>query len=465
VKPAFLAGLVLVAVGRAVGQESAPAALHDSIRARYEGYAADVTLFTLEDFLYVRRDDAWLEFKSHPPAAWYEWERVWRELEDRSVPAEAIIPLTKHADPKVRCLAALALFARADHTLLPHLATLLDDTATCFSDAETGAVGQRIPPRPVQVRGIAIEAVRMWGANDRLFAEWWAARKDRAWIASSFVVRLHRTGYNRPRAGGPKLPYEVERIKEVRRAIDALPEPDRDWVLLWVWERFSSDGKAELLATNADLVAAAKRLGPEKLMAALSGKMPVDDPDMAGRPGENQLVTVVLRNAAEVLRPEDADALLALGPSDERRRPLWIIASAAVRPDRAKALLEDAAKTFKGSGRHEIALGLWRILGETESDYLAEWFYSHAGRRHGHHGERNAFMIGLLPGIRGPADRKLVARIVRDPRLDQLSDSERGVVTAAVNRWAPFAKPDYQSLSKEEQVRQLRESLPKWENP
>ena len=149
------------------------------------------------------------------------------------------------------------------------------------------------------------------------------------------------------------------------------------------------------------------------------------------------------------------------------RSPRWIIAAAALRPDRGEALLEDALKTSKGYNpwdRGEIAVGLWAVLGETKTDFLIDWFYSQtaeAEKQSGSNGQ-TSFMT-RMPGIRAPADRKLVARIVRDPRLEQLGDEELQSVILAVHRWAPFESANFDSRLRAEWCEKLRTSIPKWE--
>ena len=70
-----------------------------------------------------------------------------------------------------------------------------------------------------------------------------------------------------------------------------------------------------------------------------------------------------------------------------------------------------------------------------------------------------------MPGIRAPADRKLFARIVRDPRLEQLGDMELQYVIVAVHRWAPFESSYFDTRQRAEWIKKLRASIPKWEKP
>jgi hypothetical protein len=460
----------------ASGQENRPSERDAAIRARYEGLAAKVTVIDVSSLVYARPTDPFRDFGGAPEAALVAWVDARRDLEDRGVPVEPIIGLTKHPDPKVRTLAALALFAREDASLVPHIAPL------CVDEAESFAWPQRYsrrtkedpgpPPKSMQVRWVAIELVGFWtnlvgGRVDR-FAEYWAPRKDRPYLASSFVVRLKR-------ASQGTLPLDrscIEPIKAVRRAIDSLPEPDRDWVLLWVCDlcwSYEPDDAVKHLATNDELVTAAKRLGAPKLMASLAGKVPFDDPDVAGGSAEPKLKNVILRNAAEVLRAEDFDALLEKASTGPDGTPLWVIAAAAVRPDRAQGLLEHALRTFKGHmpwDGAEIALGLWAILGEARMDVLVDWFFSETTNSAERPWSNNqTFFMTRLPGVHAPADRKLVARIVRDPRLDQLGEAELTYVILAVNRWASFGPihVDRQRLS--EWRERLCASVPRWENP
>ena len=96
-----------------------------------------------------------------------------------------------------------------------------------------------------------------------------------------------------------------------------------------------------------------------------------------------RLANFLLRHAGELLRPEDADALLACQQSERDSsgvNPTWVIGAAAlVQSARAEAIfhtaLERETKDYTtASGL--LAGALWRARGMAESDYLANWFYT-----------------------------------------------------------------------------------------
>ena len=119
-------------------------------------------------------------------------------------------------------------------------------------------------------------------------------------------------------------------------------------------------------------------------------KVVSDDPDLrADRepPGRFfRIANFLLRHAAELFEPQDADALLA-GEMRERARktmyPLissgWAIGAAELQPARASEILRAAMGRFRGyeaTGSALAAAALWRIRGATEVEFLADWFYA-----------------------------------------------------------------------------------------
>ena len=129
-----LCGILAIA-SAAVAQESKPGQSYESVRARYEQHAAAVTVIDSSSFIMGRPVD-WshseLRLQNFPASVMKAWAEARRDLEDRTVPVEPIVKLTQHEDPKVRTLAALALFAREDHRLLPPIAALCTDEAETF---------------------------------------------------------------------------------------------------------------------------------------------------------------------------------------------------------------------------------------------------------------------------------------------------------------------------------------------
>ena len=189
---------------------------------------------------------------------------------------EVLLSLAAHADPKVRTLAIAGLFGREDPSVLPLLVKMCDDSARTFDGhpelAKDGLTHTGIgPPSKIQTVGdFATSMVRFYtkeadygaGAVQTLqarFKEYWAARRTRSFCASWFAVQLVRAC----RGSHPTPRDCVDKVRAVRRKIDALPADDRAWTLLWLY------GDCEELADEKELVQICRELGPQKLLLML----------------------------------------------------------------------------------------------------------------------------------------------------------------------------------------------------
>src|SRR5262249_22595145 len=182
-----------------------------------------------------------------------------------------------------------------------------------------------------------------------------------------------------------------EAVREVRRRIDQLPKADRAWTLLWLSDRPGTD----VLATEEELVEACKQLGPDNLVKMLQRRIPSDDPDVQPRASNNgpyaRMVRFVLQHAPNLLRPDDAEALLAcerwerayerhdiVGPTI---LPNWAIAAAQLKPQKAGPILKDAWDRFQGKSsfdadhRAALALAWWQQAAGEDPSFVVKWFY------------------------------------------------------------------------------------------
>ena len=131
------------------------------------------------------------------------------------------------------------------------------------------------------------------------------------------------------------------------------------------------------------------------------------------------------------------------------------------------------ATDIRFPGAAELASALWRLEGEAEIDYLTNWLYGEKVDLNPCTTQTQLFLEGIA-GVRAPADRKLIARVIADPRLDKLDYQSLGSLVETVNRWVktPLLPPEeihstrywrgenVQGLV--EWRRQLRKSVPEW---
>jgi uncharacterized protein (TIGR03067 family) len=434
---------------------------------RFESLAKELEVFQTQEFAAGRAGMGGLAERFGPKKLTDSWFKAQSALTAHTDDVAELIPLLKHGDPKVRTLALAALFERQDPKLLPHIASLLGDNAKTAPQVvvrravrgfakEGEERDDQLLPQDIdeQTVGKIAEAFLIrWlepaAYTVKQFDAYWAERKERTWSANWFLARFKRasqntTAFDKER-GGP-------RIRAIRKDIDALPEVDRDWALLWVaayWDVMSAE-PGRLLATPADLIAAGKRLGPKRLMDLIQEKEIASDPDMAPRPpdqprrtrGRDDMILWVLKNAGKLLRPEDAPAVLLMEDKLRDHTPWCAIAAAELQPKQAKEWLHAAMDRFAGKEiyfhmayhRADVAVGLWRIVGASETDYLVDWFFGEKGTRNISPPQTGKF-LEEIQSVRAPADRKLVARLVTDARFDTLDYPSVRALALVVNQW------------------------------
>ncbi len=265
--------------------------------------------------------------------------------------AELLVPLLQHRNPKVRTLAMVILYLEGNPKLLPEFKMLTYDAVRTFPAAEfpnwgPSRVGPRPPPTTREqtvgefARGIVGFYMRQ-GGYDYLsdgFDLYWKEHEDRDHCLGWFRTAMCRASQGRT------SDREERRgeFRELRAQIDSLETPYREWVLLFLGARemgkreSSAKGEAgcKRLVRDDELLAAARTIGADGLMGLLRGEPPAADPGMRltrrGRYEYHRVCRFVLRNAAQLLRSEDADELLALArrqfePSNsgvERMKPL-----------------------------------------------------------------------------------------------------------------------------------------------
>jgi hypothetical protein len=450
-------------------------------RAHFVAVAKELKFFSADCVIFYQRSEPY-----HPLPK--DWTVAWREaravIASPHLDVPELLRLLKHKDPKVRTLALAALFHRDDPKLLPHLAALIQDkeqTAPALQPvAYAASANRKAPPPPIVRQTVGQVASRFVGFDSaEKFDAYWAERKDRAFCAGWFLARFSRIS----NSSNPLDKTGADRVRAIRKDLNRLPAVDRDWTLLWMAGALdTSIGRDGLryLATPEELLRAGKRLGPERLMALLQGKKISDDPDLEIRRDHRQwpLVLYVLRHGGQWLRPEDADAVLSLEKTFPPT-PWCAIAAAELQPNKAPKVLDDAMGRFVGEGspaswpRAELAAALWRLAGEKEIDYLTDWFYREKVDLNPCTTQTQLFLEGIA-GVRAPADRKLAARLIADPRFDKLDyQSLRGLVTT-VNRWVKTPLLPSEELYNSrywrgenvrglvEWRRKLKESVPAW---
>jgi hypothetical protein len=450
--------LALISLFATSALKAAPAPAPNA-RIELEYMAGRLTFFDVGNFLFDR-----MNVHRFPDAVAQEYQKLIGDLTTTNYDVAALVKLLKHDNPRVRTLAMAALFARDDPRLLPYLVPLVDDKAETFSTpmlfSARVSAKKEMPRLEKQTVGqVANRFISLYlepanyqygvkgASGEPGFDAYWSAHKDREFCASWFAVQLTRADQRT----SPISKERYDKIRAIRKRIDKLPKADRAWTLLWL--RGAMGGG--LLASDAELVAACKDLGPDRLILMLQRKIPSDDPDVQPRRSNNGayrgMTMFVLAHASELLRPKDAQTLLdcdawerdyaANNISDPTLIAGWTIAAAELKNDKAKAkdLLVKAFDHFKDayqdSERAHLAVALWRLVGPDASKFLVSWFYDNRPAFGHIPHQRSAFLQGIAEQ-RTKETRKLLVALVKHKGFDTLDwPSLRSFVTI-VNAWS-----------------------------
>ena len=350
--------------------------------------------------------------------------------------------LLKDANAKVRTLAIVALCNKEDPFVLPDIAALSHDGQKTIQKPVRQKISYPTPDTRTeeQTVGQIVNTVidtYMWKAGYYMgppgaphdFAKYWGQHKNRKYCASWFAIKLVRASASML----PKPDSPDQTILSIRKQLDAVPHPDRNWILL----RLQSESGFNKLASESDVIVAMKELGSDKLLQMLQGKIPSDDPDLQPRI-ENyfnyqDMMISVLKRAKQVLRKDQANALLACGC--DASTPWFAIAAAQLNPDPASKLLRDKLavldsdlvnKDVDGSEKADLAAALWRQCGLKEKTYLIDRFYnpnSFIVKRNGGNnpaGYREAWLSKIADNKK--ETQELIKDLINDDRFSTLND-------------------------------------------
>jgi hypothetical protein len=432
----------------------------DKTQAAFERMAREMPYLAIESVIYDRPNHGFVVADEKDRERHFE---ILQEATDVTYPKEDLLKLLSHADPKVRTLAAVALFDREDPTVLPDLVKLTDDEASTFDghprlSAEwLRGTGIGPPPQKQTVGKIATAMVNLYLSaagyyygvkyeGEPGFAEYWAAHKDRTYCVSWFAVQLARAS----QCTSPTPEECIDRIRAVRKRIDALPADERAWVLL----RLSGKAGGDALVTESELIEMCKALGPDKLMLMLQGRIPSDDPDLQSSPGiegTNGMARFVLNHAEQLLRPVDAEAVLACERSDTE---LWAVAAAWLHPEKASQILHAAFTRFQHKyqdhERMRLSVALLQIVGETESKFVVDWIYGEQPVPHA-----SNYRVSFIKVMQNDTNGKdIIARIIQDPRFDTIDLATLQTLVHTVNNWLD------KSFASEDELRKLDDLYP-----
>jgi hypothetical protein len=381
------------------------------VSERLQRLSTETTHFATDDIVGNR----WSE-RRWPVGLLEEQQHLLAELRSTRDARKELQDLLHSPEPRVRTLALGALFIREDPRDLPLIAGLLDDNAATFPRLSSSADsrGGRLPlsffESEQTVRDVAQVMIGFYlasafevsafgrslaiGADLKdisvsVFEKYWAERGSRMRCASWFLVKMRRA----TRDTSPLQPeYEVD-VQRVLAEIDALPPGERAWTLLYARQ---DQSQLDTLVSDAAMVTALKAVGPDSLMKVLRRERVSDDPDLLApaRPSwilpHTKAVRFILAHAPDLLRPSDADAVLASAEKypagADFNQTEWTAASARLHglqnpvaaAQSLKAGIERIPLThiLGVSDQRVLAFALWQMGGAAERVFLADWFYT-----------------------------------------------------------------------------------------
>jgi len=423
-----------------------------------------------------------------------------RKVTRSSFSKEALLGLLAHENPKVRTLAAVALYAKDDPFVLPELAKLSGDQAITFMSPAGEVIGSRYcTVFRKQTVGEAVKwmlwqylsASGSFGFSD--FDEYWKEHENRTYSAGWFKVQLERMVSYTELSRDKPSDAVMKKLNAWKQCIEVLPEPDRAWTKLFLGTAWGWTERTMPPFTTEEMLEAGRLIGPENLMRMLQGENPSGDPalqprDRAYSVGMHTspiaMNRFVLSRAAELLRPEDSAVLLKIFKKNPAE-PWPAVGAAQLQPQNASRILHDAWKAKRSDkerwneyAEHLVQRilfrELWRQVGISERAFLVDMFYRCPEAKHpfstSHEPRRSTFLHGLSDD----ADAKeLIAGIVVDPRFLKIDPESLSSILLMVWRWngtrvtsdderSGFFESKVDADKLKETQKRLIESAPQW---
>lgn len=406
------------------------------------------------------------------------WQRVrWTQIDDPRIKvsedgvkeAMEVQPdlaelsrLAAHPDPKVRTLAIMRLYSLARPEAFVPIEANMSDKAATFPDETSfqtvvSTLSEKIPLRTEQ-RSVGYLATQMlgmigfpaqWQDRDKRedFQKWSASRIGNPdWIGWYDFLYLLASGGSRP--------VPEERAPKIA-ALRSLMETRSAAVRAWFWFGLADDALMmprydTALATEAEMIAAGKQLGPEAMLAFLRDgsraglrEPGLDDPTRGRR--------FVVSHAGNFFRPQDAAALKEMG---------LFIAAADADPANASALIRESLSVENGSSfdswdRALAVAALADLRGDAETDFVVKWFYD-APYNSSRFSDQGVFLTELKR--RRPDQwQKTIRALVANTGFESLLGTDVFSVASLVNllEGREVVKSDKLTTGKESETRNL----------
>lgn len=339
--------------------------------------------------------------------------------------------LSEHSDPRVRMLALIRLYGMEQPEAFIAIQRRMNDAAETFP-YQSVPCGRPFGEKPAVVtesRTIGYWATWMmeqvgFQKNGQEDFDSWKARRigNPDWIAWYDFLYRRASGATQP------LPDAyVPRVAALKKRMEAATPAVR----AWFWFGLADDALMvprydTAMATQQELIAAGKAIGPEALLAFLRDgsraglrEPKVDDPQRGRR--------FILSHGGDLFRAEDAAALAEMG---------HFVTAADANPAMASRLIREGLTGTNESPNHwdqaRAVAALMDLRGDEETGFVVKWFYD-APVKVSQSSDRGVFLTELKR--RGPKQwRKTLREIVAHPGFEKLEGLEVAYVAMLVNQ-------------------------------
>jgi hypothetical protein len=385
--------------------------------------------------------------------------RTANPLEDRWF--SSVVDLSTHKDPKVRTLAILALYHSRNPDVIDHLVDrLADDSPTFPKPSRTVAthhfnfnglgqktqepLGQDIPGEDQTVASIAEQmlwsilapSLEDWRLDpafrDATMERFWQNRRGRKQWIGWYMFELDLATRSQSRI----MPDTASLIRHVIQQIEQLAPIEQEITLLAI---FGSTETRHLIKQSGYVVGedmlryAAMRLERKRLLNLIGGEALIDDPDL---PKYLPIIKrYIYEHATLHLDPADYKTVLAVARAENCTDAF--IAAARLSPANASMILREAVEAkqgkYEGGDRARVMTVLWQIKGSDEAEFIIDWFYGDRTPEVSRIYYRADILDFMLDRF-NDSDRQMLARMIRDPRTDQLSLPEHRLLATKLQR-------------------------------